>query len=61
MEHRPSDTRLEIAGDGDHRPTIEAGIARRDLGSRVTLHGHVSEAEKAQMYAESFVGSVRCV
>src|SRR3954449_12504454 len=33
--------RLEIAGDGDHRPDIEAEIERRGIGNRVRLHGHV--------------------
>ena len=35
---------LDIAGEGDHRPELEAEIARRGLGDRVVLHGHVTEA-----------------
>ena len=34
---------LDIAGEGDHRPALEAEIAARGLGDRVVLHGHVSE------------------
>src|SRR4051812_14493740 len=46
---------LDIAGEGDHRPDLEAEIARRGLGDRVVLHGHVSEAEKAQLYSRAWV------
>ena len=46
---------LDLAGDGDHRPVLEAEIARRGLGDRVTLHGHVSEEEKAALLSRSWV------
>ncbi|MDA0174481.1 glycosyltransferase [Solirubrobacter taibaiensis] len=46
---------LDIAGEGDHRPELEAEIARRGLGDRVVLHGHVSESLKAQLYAQAWV------
>ncbi len=46
---------LDIAGEGDHRPELEAEIARRGLGDRVVLHGHVTEAVKAQLYAQAWV------
>ena len=46
---------LDIAGEGDHRPAIEAEIAARGLGDRVTLHGHVSEAEKAALLSRAWV------
>ncbi len=46
---------LDIAGEGDHRPALEAEIAERGLGDRVVLHGHVSEAEKAALYARAWV------
>ena len=46
---------LDVAGDGDHRPELEAEIARRGLQDRVVLHGHVSEAMKAQLYAQAWV------
>ncbi len=49
------DVTLDIAGDGDHRPALEAEIARRGLGERVTLHGHVSEEEKARLLARAWV------
>jgi glycosyltransferase involved in cell wall biosynthesis/O-antigen/teichoic acid export membrane protein len=48
-------TVLEIAGDGDHRPVIEEEIARRDLGERVHLHGHVDEAEKLALLQRAWV------
>src|SRR3954447_16234224 len=48
-------TVLDIAGEGDHRPELEAEIARRGLDGRVVLHGHVSEEEKARLYATAWV------
>jgi glycosyltransferase involved in cell wall biosynthesis/O-antigen/teichoic acid export membrane protein len=47
--------RLEVAGDGDHRPMLEEEIARRGLGDRVTLHGFVSEEDKRDLYARAWV------
>ncbi|HWK28883.1 MAG TPA: glycosyltransferase [Solirubrobacter sp.] len=49
------DVVLDVAGEGDHRAELEAAIAARGLGSRVVLHGHVSEAEKAALYARAWV------
>jgi O-antigen/teichoic acid export membrane protein len=46
---------LEIAGDGDHRPALEAEIERRGLADRVVMHGHVDEDEKAALYARAWV------
>src|SRR4051794_1524893 len=46
---------LDVAGEGDHRPELEAEIERRGLGDRVVLHGHVSEDEKAALYARAWV------
>src|SRR4051812_24072550 len=46
---------LDIAGEGDHRPALEAAIAERELGDRVVLHGHVSEEVKAELYARAWV------
>src|SRR3954463_9959455 len=46
---------LDVAGEGDHRPALEAEIAARGLGERVVLHGHVDEAEKAALYARAWV------
>ncbi|MDX6670315.1 MAG: hypothetical protein QOI91_678 [Solirubrobacteraceae bacterium] len=48
-------TRLEIAGEGDHRPALEAEIERRGLGDRVTLHGFVDEARKVELYGRAWV------
>src|SRR5919199_4976354 len=47
--------RLDVAGDGDHRPGLEAEIARRGLADRVTLHGHVSEEAKAALLSRAWV------
>jgi glycosyltransferase involved in cell wall biosynthesis/O-antigen/teichoic acid export membrane protein len=47
--------RLEVAGEGDHRPVLEAEIERRGLAERVRLHGHVSEELKRELYASSWV------
>src|SRR4051794_33963507 len=49
------DAVLDVAGEGDHRPELEAEIARRGLGERVALHGHVSEERKAALYASAWV------
>jgi O-antigen/teichoic acid export membrane protein len=46
---------LEVAGDGDHRPVLEAEIDRRGLHDRVTLHGFVTEEQKQDLYARSWV------
>jgi glycosyltransferase involved in cell wall biosynthesis/O-antigen/teichoic acid export membrane protein len=54
LEHVPEAV-LEIAGDGDHREALEAEIDRRGLHDRVTLHGHVSEEEKAALYGRAWV------
>jgi glycosyltransferase involved in cell wall biosynthesis/O-antigen/teichoic acid export membrane protein len=49
------DAVLEVAGEGDHRPVLEEEIARRGLGDRVVLHGFVSEEEKKDLYARSWI------
>ncbi|MBA2347153.1 MAG: glycosyltransferase family 4 protein, partial [Solirubrobacterales bacterium] len=46
---------LEIAGDGDHREALVTEIAARGLTERVTLHGFVSEQEKAELYDRAWV------
>lgn len=52
---RVPEARLEIAGDGEHRPELEREIARRGLGDRVTLHGHVDERRKRELLAAAWV------
>lgn len=47
--------RLDLAGEGDHRPALEAEIAKRGLGDRVTLHGHVDEDTKWELYGRAWV------
>ncbi len=46
---------LDVAGDGDHRPALEAEIARRGLADRVVLHGHVTEEHKAELLARTWI------
>src|SRR3954453_11313693 len=46
---------LEIAGDGDHRPDLEAEIARRGLGDRVRMHGHADEETKLELLQRAWV------
>lgn len=46
---------LEIAGDGDHRPALEAAIAERGLDQRVRLHGHVSEQKKLELLQSAWI------
>jgi O-antigen/teichoic acid export membrane protein len=49
------DAHLHIAGDGDHRPVLEQQIAERGLADRVTIHGHVSEEEKFDLFGRAWV------
>ena len=49
------DAVLDIAGDGDHRPALEAEVARRGLTDRVVFHGHVSEDEKTRLLTQAWV------
>src|SRR5205085_6816315 len=46
---------LHIAGDGDHRPALEAEIEHRGLSDRVVMHGHVSEEEKLRLLQRAWV------
>jgi len=41
--------RLEIAGAGDHRPTLERLASSLDLGDRVRFLGRVSEEDKLRL------------
>jgi glycosyltransferase involved in cell wall biosynthesis/O-antigen/teichoic acid export membrane protein len=49
------EAQLEIAGEGDHRPALEAEIERRGLAGRVIMHGHVDEEAKTELYARAWV------
>src|SRR5204863_6430535 len=49
------EAKLEIAGDGDHRPVLEEDIARRGLSDRVRLLGFIEEDEKPELYARAWV------
>jgi glycosyltransferase involved in cell wall biosynthesis len=46
---------LDIVGEGDHRPDLEAAIERRGLGSRVRMHGYVDAQTKAEIFARAWV------
>jgi glycosyltransferase involved in cell wall biosynthesis len=46
---------LDIVGEGDHRPDLEAEIERRRLGERVRMHGYVDEETKAELYGRAWV------
>jgi glycosyltransferase involved in cell wall biosynthesis len=54
LEQIPEAT-LEMAGEGDHREALEHEIAERGLGSRVLMHGHVSEEKKLELYQRAWV------
>ena len=54
LEAIPS-AQLDVVGDGDHRENLEAEVARRGLGDRVTMHGYVSEERKGELYARAWV------
>ncbi len=47
--------RLEIAGEGDHRPALEALVRSLDLAGRVTFLGFVSAAEKRALLRRAWV------
>jgi glycosyltransferase involved in cell wall biosynthesis len=47
--------RLEIAGEGDHRPVLEALVRSLDLQGRVTFLGFVSAAEKRALLRRAWV------
>ena len=46
---------LEVAGDGDYRDELEAGIRERGVEERVRLHGHVTEERKRELLQEAWV------
>src|SRR3954463_4293196 len=46
---------LDIAGDGDHRPALEAEVERRGLADRVRFHGFVPEECKADLYERAWL------
>ncbi len=46
---------LQIAGDGEYRPTLEEEIERRGLSDRVLIHGFVSEERKLELLQRAWV------
>jgi glycosyltransferase involved in cell wall biosynthesis len=48
-------TVLDVVGDGDHRPDLEAEVERRGLRDRVVMHGYVDGDRKAQLYGRAWV------
>jgi glycosyltransferase involved in cell wall biosynthesis len=49
---------LDVYGDGPYRPSVEAAIARRQLGDRVILHGRVPMDELPELLAAADAGLV---
>jgi len=54
LEAVPNAT-LDVVGEGDHRPELEAELERRGLGSRVCMHGYVDEGTKAALYGRAWI------
>ncbi len=46
---------LDVVGEGDHRPDLEAEIERRGIGGRVVMHGYVDNPRKAELYGRAWV------
>jgi glycosyltransferase involved in cell wall biosynthesis len=46
---------LDVVGEGDHRPDLEAEIRSRGLDERVRMHGYVDEETKAELYGRAWV------
>jgi glycosyltransferase involved in cell wall biosynthesis len=46
---------LDVVGEGDHRPDLEAEVERRGLGDRVRMHGYVDDETKAELYGRAWV------
>jgi glycosyltransferase involved in cell wall biosynthesis len=46
---------LDIVGEGDHRPDLEAEIERRGLRARIQMHGYVDGPTKAELYGRAWV------
>jgi glycosyltransferase involved in cell wall biosynthesis len=55
LHERFPSARLEIAGDGDARPAIEAAIRSLGLERSVTLHGFIDEQAKSELLARATV------
>jgi glycosyltransferase involved in cell wall biosynthesis/O-antigen/teichoic acid export membrane protein len=49
------EARLQVAGEGEHRPALEAEIERRGLSERVLIHGFVSEERKRELLQRAWV------
>src|SRR3954454_9258699 len=48
------EVRLELVGEGDHRPALEREIESRGLGERVRLRGFVPEERKRELLASAW-------
>jgi glycosyltransferase involved in cell wall biosynthesis len=46
---------LDIAGDGDHRPALEADIQRRGLSDRIRVLGFVDEGGRDDLYRRAWL------
>jgi glycosyltransferase involved in cell wall biosynthesis len=50
---RYADLHLDVIGDGWWRPRLEHEADLLGVGSRVTFHGHVTEADKTRLLSQS--------
>jgi glycosyltransferase involved in cell wall biosynthesis len=55
MVREMPDVTLDIAGQGDHGETLEDEITRRGIEGRVRVHGHVDEAQKAELFRRAWL------
>jgi glycosyltransferase involved in cell wall biosynthesis len=53
--HRVPNLRLHIVGDGYERPLVEAVIDELDAADWVILRGHLTEAEKIDLYRQAWI------
>ena len=55
MAQLPTDYTLDIWGEGSHRPSIEAAIAKHRVAQRVTLHGAIASPSDALQQIDCLV------
>jgi len=55
LRHELPDLHLDVVGDGWWREELERDVDRRGLAGAVTLHGHVSDAERDRLLAEAWL------
>lgn len=55
LRERGSEVWLDIAGDGDARPEIQQVVRDLGLSERITVHGFVTDEEKAEILTRAAV------